>query len=113
MKYSAKKLLDKELAIDKRNGVYGAIIVLVVVIIFGCIFIPFSSNTVYGKTITYTARQIEYGSFPRVKVELESGQRIVAKLPGNMTFKYGHKVEILERKTLFGKPIYNVTQYVQ
>jgi hypothetical protein len=113
MRPEVKKALDEEQSKERKVLLYGVLLFVVVAVTLGSIFIPVTSKSIYGITISYTAVQTDEGSKPRVKVKLESGETIVAAFPKHLVFKYGEKAELLEGRTLVGKPTYRMVRYAQ
>ena len=111
MKREAKQILDEEMANERKLGLYVSIFVVIFLIMISGLYIPYSSNNIYGKTITFTAEQTEEGSKPKAKIQLESGRTVIARHQKRLRFKYGEKVEVVERKTIIGRPRYEVLRY--
>ena len=79
-------MLDKEQAEERRKVFVTIGGLLALAALFGAVYVPVEVKTVYGAMEAYTAEQTEMGSKDRVTVQLESGEKILAKFPKHLSF---------------------------
>ena len=105
------KALDAHLAKERRRWLLVALIGFVLLLVFGAVFLPISSTTVHGKTISLSAKQTIEGSKWTARVELDSGETVFVSFPRHLSFKAGEKAVLIEGKSLIGWQYYRLVRY--
>ena len=111
MRPELKAKLDQESKRDNRGWLIAVLITILAVFLYALIFMPISSKNVQGEVITLTAIQTEVGSLPRLRVELENGHIVHAKMTRNQAYVAGATVTLEVRKTIAGLTRYRVLTY--
>ena len=113
MRREIRDVLDKEQAGERRKVLVTIAGLLALAVLFGAVYVPVEVKTVYGTMEAYTGEQTEMGSKERVTVQLESGEKILAKVPQHLSFMRNRKVEVVEKRALLGRRSYSVIKYVE
>ncbi len=113
MRPELENKLEKEVRRERRKTFAGYFSVFLVVAFLLMIYIPVNSKPVFGELIRMNVKQSYTGSYPLLRVKLESGEIIIAKAGKNFLFKKGENVEIQSRRSLLGKSSYRFSSYVQ
>jgi hypothetical protein len=108
-----KDILDAESAKEKRQLIFGLAGGFGAFLIYIGVSTPIFTNTVFGVTETLSAVQTDDGSKPIVSVRLESGEKVVARLPTTRLFQKNEKAEFVEARSVLGKRTYRFIQYVE
>ena len=112
MRPEPKDKLDREEARRKRKWILVLLGIMCPFLIYGLIFFPASSATVQGEVVGLTAIQTEVGSLPRVRVKLDSGKFVRAKMTQQQPFYGGSRVLVQERRALLGFKSYRILSYI-
>jgi len=113
VKKEAKDILDAQSSREKRQLIFGLAGAFGAFLIYVGISTPLFNDTVFGVTEALSAVQTEDGSKLLVSVRLESGGKVVARLPSTRLFQKGEKAEFVEGRSILGRRSYRFIQYVE
>jgi hypothetical protein len=109
----AKELLDAQSSKEKRRLVFGLVGAFGAFLIYVGVSTPLFTDTVYGVTEVLSAKQTDEGSKPLATVRLESGEKVIARLPTTKHFQKDGKAEFVEGRIILGRKKYRFIQYVE
>jgi len=106
-----KSITDRHAASNRSKGFYIAIAGSLVLFILAAYRLPLFHNEVNGTIIGVSAFHNETGSKLIAAVQLDTGAKVLASMPGDLLIRQDISARITEERTLFGRKTYIIIAY--
>ena len=108
MRKDLKRKLDQLARKEKINTVAWISGFVALGLFLVAIYTPISRENRSGTLVSVSMRQTEWGSIPKVQVQIEDSHVVLATMSRRYPFIEGAKVDLLLEKSLVGKPKFRV-----
>ena len=112
MRDELKKKLNKEIWKNRKKTALSIFGVLLLFPLIGVLFSTSSNEEVFGELLSMGMTQTETGSYPRLRVKLDTGETVIAKARQSFLFRKGKRVKIVKRSTFIGMTTYIFVKYM-
>lgn len=107
-----KKIINRRAEADRSKGLIIAIAASLVLIILAAYRVPLIHNELDGTIIGVSGSHTGEGTEFIAIVDLDTGNQVMASMPGDLKIRTDAKAKIIEMRTLFGRKTYTVTAYI-